>query len=85
MFDKKQKTCVKRIHLATDGGLCNRKAFYTVKIVFYSPSMNVGEFMNYFHCLLRTPKYKYCPKISDVSKINVQFTDVVYIIYRPEL
>ena len=36
MFDKKQKCCVKRIHLVTDDGLYNRKAFYTVKIVFYS-------------------------------------------------
>ena len=28
MFDKKQKSCVKRIHLVTDDGLYdNRKAF----------------------------------------------------------
>ena len=40
MFDKKQKTCVKRIHLVTDHGLYDRKAFYTVKIVFYSSSKN---------------------------------------------
>ena len=46
-FDKKQKSCVKRIHLVTDHGLYNRKAFYTVKIVFYSSSMNDGEFINY--------------------------------------
>ena len=39
MFDKKQKSCVKRIHLVTDDGLYDRKAFYTVKIVFYSSSM----------------------------------------------
>ena len=38
MFDKKQKSCVKRIHLVTDDGLYDRKAFYTVKIVFYSSS-----------------------------------------------
>ena len=25
----------------------DRKAFYTVKIVFYSSSMNDGEFINY--------------------------------------
>ena len=31
MFDKKQKSCVKRIHLLTDDGLYDRKAFYTVK------------------------------------------------------
>ena len=43
MFDKKQKSCVKRIHLVTDDGLYDRKAFYTVKIVFYSSSMeNIG-------------------------------------------
>ena len=47
MFDKKQKSCVKRIHLVTDDGLYNRKAFYTVKIVFYSSSMNDGKFINY--------------------------------------
>ena len=34
MFDKKQKSCVKRIHLVTDDSIYNRKAFYTVKIVF---------------------------------------------------
>ena len=30
-----------------DDGLYDRKAFYTVKIVFYSFSMNDGEFINY--------------------------------------
>ena len=35
MFDKKQKSSVKRIHLVTDDGLYNRKAFYTVKIVCF--------------------------------------------------
>ena len=34
MFDKKQKSCVKRIHLVTDDGLYDRKAFYMVKIIF---------------------------------------------------
>ena len=33
MFDKKQKVCVKYIHLVADDGSCDRKAFYTVKIV----------------------------------------------------
>ena len=47
MFDKKQKSCAKRIHLVTDDGLYGRKAFYKVKIVFYSSSMNDGEFINY--------------------------------------
>ena len=47
IFDKKQKSCVKRIHLVTDDGLYDQKAFYTVKIVFYSSSMNDGEFINY--------------------------------------
>ena len=47
MFDKRQKSCVKRIHLVTDDGLYDRKAFYTVNIVFYSSSMNDGEFINY--------------------------------------
>ena len=48
MFDKKQKSCVKRIHLVTDGCLYNRKAFYTVTIAFYSTSVNDGDFINYF-------------------------------------
>ena len=52
MFDKKQKRCVKRIHLVTDHGLYDRKAFYTVKIVFYSSSMNDGEFINYFNIIV---------------------------------
>ena len=34
MFDKKQKCCVKRIHLVTDDCLYDRKAFYEVKIAF---------------------------------------------------
>ena len=47
MFDKKQKSCVKRINLVTDDGLYDQKAFYTVKMVFYPSSMNGGEFINY--------------------------------------
>ena len=42
MFDKKQKSCVKRIHLVTDDGIYDRKVFYKVKFVFYSSSMNDG-------------------------------------------
>ena len=38
MFDKNQKSCVKRIHLVTGDRLFDRKASYTVKIVFYSSS-----------------------------------------------
>ena len=49
MFDKKQKSCVKRIHLVTDDGLYDRKAFYEGKIGFYSSSMNDGEFINYLN------------------------------------
>ena len=47
VYDKKQKSYVKRIHLVTDDGLYDQKAFYTVKIVFCSSSMNDGEFINY--------------------------------------
>ena len=46
MFEKKQKSCVKRIPLVTDDALYDRKAFYTVKIVFYSSSINDGAFIN---------------------------------------
>ena len=34
------------IHLVIDDDLYDRKDFYTVKIVFYSSSMNNGEFIN---------------------------------------
>ena len=37
MFDKKQKSYIKRIHLATDDDLYDRKAFYKVEIVFIHP------------------------------------------------
>ena len=47
MFDKKQKSCVKRINLVTDDGLYDQKAFYIVKIVFCSSCMNDSEFINY--------------------------------------
>ena len=30
MFDKKQKSCLKCIHLVTDDFLCDQKAFYKV-------------------------------------------------------
>ena len=39
MFDKKQESRAKRIHLVTNDGLYDRKVFYTVKIVFYSASV----------------------------------------------
>ena len=39
MFDKKQKSCVKRIHLVADDGLYDRKVLYPVKFVFYSSSI----------------------------------------------
>ena len=37
MFDKKQKSLIKRIHLVPDDGLYDRKAFYKVEIVFIHP------------------------------------------------
>ena len=37
MFDKQQKSCVKRIHIVTNDGLYGRKALYKVKIVFIHP------------------------------------------------
>ena len=37
MLDKKQKSCIKRIHLVTDDSLYDRKAFYKVEIVFIHP------------------------------------------------
>ena len=47
MFDKKQKRCVKRIHLVTNDGLYDQKTFLKLTIVFYLSSMNDGEFINY--------------------------------------
>ena len=41
-----QKSCVKQIYLVTDDGLYDQKAFYAVKIVFYSSSLNDGQFVN---------------------------------------
>ena len=40
MFDKKQNSCVKRIHLVTNDGLYHRKTFYAVKILFIPPLAN---------------------------------------------
>ena len=36
-FDKKQKHCVKNIHLVTDDGLYDQIAFYTKKLLFIHP------------------------------------------------
>ena len=41
MCDKKQNSFVKRVHLFTDDGLYNQKAFCKVKIVFYSSPVEV--------------------------------------------
>ena len=35
LFDRKQKSCVKGIHLVADVGLYNWKAFYKVKTSLY--------------------------------------------------
>ena len=62
MFDKKQKSCVKRIHLVTDDGLYDRKAFYTVKIVFYSSSsyaLNIYVYMLKYICIYLICIYVY--------------------------
>ena len=37
MFDKKQKSCIKRIHLVTDDGLYDRKVIYKIEIIFIHP------------------------------------------------
>ena len=47
MFDKKQKSCVERVPLVTDNILYDRKAFYIVKIAFYSSFIK-----NFFHRFL---------------------------------
>ena len=47
MFDKKQKSCVERIHLVAGDALYDQKAFYKAKLVFYLSSMNDGEFIIY--------------------------------------
>ena len=35
MFDKKKKGFVKHTHLVADDDLCERKAFYKVKVVLF--------------------------------------------------
>ena len=40
MFDKKQKRCVKCIHLVTDDDLYDQEAFYKIKLFSYSSSTN---------------------------------------------
>ena len=55
MFDKKQKSCVKRIHLVTDDGLYDRRAFYTVKIVFYSSSNDLFFYVLHLSALKMGP------------------------------
>ena len=60
MFAKRQKSFVKRIYLVTDDGLYERKAFYKVKIVFYSSSMNDGKFINSELMILLSIFYRYC-------------------------
>ena len=37
MFDKKQKSCGKRIHLVTDNNSYAWKAFYNIKLVLIHP------------------------------------------------
>ena len=55
MFDKKQKNCVKRIHLVTDDGLYDRRAFYTVKMVFYSSSNDLFLYVLHLSALKMGP------------------------------
>ena len=43
MFDKKQKSCIKCIHLVSDDGLYDRKAFYKVEIVFIHPLWTIAN------------------------------------------
>ena len=46
MFDKKQKSCVKRIHLVTDDGFYAPKAFHKVKTGFIH-LYECGELISY--------------------------------------
>ena len=48
MFDKKQKSCIKRIHLVTDDGLYEWKAFYKVEIVFIHPLWMMANLSIFF-------------------------------------
>ena len=56
MFDKRQKSSVKHIHLVNDDGLYDWKAFYKVKIVFNHPlwmMVNLSIFVKCFEYLAR--------------------------------
>ena len=48
MFDKRQQSCVKRIHVVTDDGLYNEKSFYKVKTVFIHHLVSVIVFTSSF-------------------------------------
>ena len=55
---KSKKSC-KRIHLVTDDGLYDQKAFYKVEIVFYLSSMNDFEFINCYYPTEPCRRYLY--------------------------
>ena len=48
MFDKKQESCIKRIHLVNDDGLYDLKSSYDVKNVFHSSSMYTYVLLGFF-------------------------------------
>ena len=63
MSDKKQKSCLKRIHLVTDDHLCDRKAFFQSRNCFYSCSMNDSEFISYYYPTETCRQYLYQNRI----------------------
>ena len=79
MFDKKQKSCVKRIHLVTDGGLYERKAFHKVKIVFYSSSKkylkstpsNFPKYFEFFKGMFLSYNFKKTIVIFKIKLLNL--------------
>ena len=78
MFDKKQKSCAKRIHLVTDDDLCDQKAFYTVKIIFYSSSLENSLLkhnwrLSFYHQIMVVKNFWKC------IHVNMNIKSKVYI------
>ena len=75
---KSKKSCVKRIHLVTDDGLSDQKAFDTVKIVCCSPSMNDCDFINYYTVNIFTIINFFNCNVSNVKIVKVIENSTIY-------
>ena len=68
MFDKRQKSFAKRIHLVNDDSLYDQRAFSKVNIAFYSSStfsINIKRMNKNYH--------RYCRKYWNRKKFKTLF------------